>query len=83
MSLLSLLLNVLWVVFGDLWMALGWLLAALLMAITLIGQPWAHAAVAIASYTLFPFGRVAVSRAAERLLHQDGHFSMVPVGRSP
>ena len=62
MSLLSLLLNVLWVVFGGLWMALGWLLAALLMAITIIGLPWARAAVNIASYTLFPFGRAAVSR---------------------
>ena len=62
MSLLSLLLNFLWVLFGGIWMALGWLLAALIMAITIIGIPWARAAVNIASYTLFPFGRVAVSR---------------------
>ena len=62
MSLLSLLLNVLWVLFGGIWMALAWLLAALLMAITIVGLPWARAAVNIASYTLLPFGRVAVSR---------------------
>jgi uncharacterized membrane protein YccF (DUF307 family) len=62
MSLLSLLLNVLWVLFGGIWMALGWLFAALLMAITIVGIPWARAAVNIASYTLLPFGRVAVSR---------------------
>ncbi len=64
MSLLSLLLNVLWVLFGGIWMALAWLLAALLMAITIVGLPWARAAVNIASYTLLPFGRVAVSREA-------------------
>src|SRR5208282_1860331 len=59
----SLLLNVLWIVFGGLWMAIGWLIAAVVMAITIIGLPWAWAAFNIASYTLLPFGRKAVSRA--------------------
>jgi uncharacterized membrane protein YccF (DUF307 family) len=62
MSLLSLILNVLWVVTGGIWMALAWLLAALIMAITIIGLPWARAAYNIASYTLLPFGRVALPR---------------------
>lgn len=62
MSLLSLLLNVLWILFGGLWMALAWVLAGILMAITVVGLPWARAAFNIASYTLLPFGRVAVSR---------------------
>ncbi|MGH6946429.1 MAG: YccF domain-containing protein [Kiloniellales bacterium] len=64
MSLLRLLLNVLWVLTGGLWMALAWLIAALLMAITIIGIPWARAAFNIASYALLPFGRVALSREA-------------------
>ena len=63
MSPLSLLLNLLWIVFGGLWMALGWIVAAVIMAITIIGLPWARAAFNIASYTLLPFGRKAVSRA--------------------
>jgi uncharacterized membrane protein YccF (DUF307 family) len=63
MSLLSLLLNIAWMIFGGLEMALGWLLAAVIMAITIIGLPWARAAFNIASYTLLPFGRKAVSRA--------------------
>jgi uncharacterized membrane protein YccF (DUF307 family) len=63
MSPLSLLLNVLWIVFGGLWMALGWLLAALIMVVTIVGIPWARAAFNIASYALLPFGRMAVSRA--------------------
>ena len=62
MSLLSLILNVLWVVTGGIWMALAWLLAALIMAITIIGLPWARAAWNIANYTFLPFGRVALPR---------------------
>lgn len=62
MSLLSLILNILWVLTGGLWMALGWLIAAVIMAITIIGLPWARAAFNIASYTFLPFGRVALRR---------------------
>ena len=62
MSPLSLLLNLLWMFFGGIWMAVAWLIAAAIMAITIIGLPWARAAFNIASYTLLPFGRKAVSR---------------------
>src|SRR5947199_7964098 len=63
MSPIALLLNLRWIVCGGLWMAVGWIVAAVLMAITIIGIPWARAAFNIASYTLLPFGRKAVSRA--------------------
>src|ERR1700687_6306666 len=72
MSPLSLLLNLLWIVFGGLWMALGWVVAAVIMAITIIGLPWARAAFNIASYTLLPFGRKAVSRAEHLGTHDIG-----------
>jgi len=62
MSPVSLLLNILWIVLGGFWMALGWMIAAVLMAITIIGIPWARAAMNIAGYTLFPFGQRAISR---------------------
>jgi len=52
MSVISLLLNLLWIVFGGLWMAFGWVIAAAVMAITIIGLP----------YTLLPFGYKAVPR---------------------
>ena len=42
MSPISLLLNLLWIVFGGLWMAVGWIVAAVIMAITIIGLPWAR-----------------------------------------
>ena len=64
MSPISVLLNLLWIIFGGLWMAAGWIIAAVVMAITIIGLPWTRAAFNIAVYTLLPFGQKAVSRAA-------------------
>ena len=64
MPVMSLFLNLLWIVFGGLWMAVGWVFAAVIMAITIIGLPWARAAFNIAVYTLLPFGQTAVSRDA-------------------
>jgi uncharacterized membrane protein YccF (DUF307 family) len=63
MPLFRLLLNLLWIVTGGAWMAAGWLFAAVIMAVTIIGLPWARAAFNIALYTLLPFGQRAVSRA--------------------
>ena len=60
MSLMRLLLNILWLLTGGLWMAAGWVIAGVLLAITIIGLPWTRAAFSIAAYTLLPFGyRVA------------------------
>jgi uncharacterized membrane protein YccF (DUF307 family) len=64
MPVVSLLLNVLWIVCGGLYMAAAWIVAAFIMAITIIGLPWARAAFNIALYTLLPFGQKAVPRAA-------------------
>lgn len=50
-------LNILWLVFGGLPMAFGWLIAAAIMALTVVGLPWVPAALRIAGYTLLPFGQ--------------------------
>ena len=63
MSALAFLFNLLWILFGGLEMAIGWLIAAVIMAVTIVGLPWARAACNIALYTLLPFGQTAVSRA--------------------
>jgi uncharacterized membrane protein YccF (DUF307 family) len=63
MAVLSLLFNIAWIVCGGLWMALGWIVAAVIMVVTIVGIPWAKAAFNIAVYTLLPFGQKAVSRA--------------------
>ncbi len=62
MSMPSILLNILWLVFGGFMSGVGWLLAAAIMAISIIGIPWARAAWNIAIYSFFPFGQSAVRR---------------------
>jgi uncharacterized membrane protein YccF (DUF307 family) len=62
MSPLSFLLNILWLIFGGLAAALAWVIAAVIMAITIIGLPWAFAALRIALYSLLPFGHEIRSR---------------------
>lgn len=62
MSIVRLVLNILWIVTGGLWMAAGWLIAAILLALTIVGLPWARAAFNIAGYTLLPFGFRVVRR---------------------
>jgi uncharacterized membrane protein YccF (DUF307 family) len=62
MSAFSFLLNLLWIIFGGLWMAAAWVIAAVIMAVSIIGIPWARAAFNIALYTLLPFGQKAVPR---------------------
>lgn len=58
----SFILNLLWLVLGGAAVAFGWFLAALLMAVTIIGLPWARAAFDNGLYTLWPFGVRAVDR---------------------
>jgi uncharacterized membrane protein YccF (DUF307 family) len=62
MRTLRLLLNLLWFVFGGWISGLAWILAGVILAITIVGLPWAQAAFRIASFSFWPFGREVVSR---------------------
>jgi uncharacterized membrane protein YccF (DUF307 family) len=73
MSPISLVLNILWLICGGLAAAFGWLIAAVLMAITIIGLPWSFAALRIALYTLLPFGHEMRSRRDAGLLSSLGN----------
>jgi uncharacterized membrane protein YccF (DUF307 family) len=53
--------NVIWLVFGGWWLALGHLVTAFLLAITIIGIPLAYANVKLIPIALWPFGREIVS----------------------
>lgn len=55
--------NILWIIFGGLVSAISWCLAGVIMAVTIIGLPWARACFTIANFSLFPFGRDAINRA--------------------
>ncbi len=52
--------NILWLVFAGLWMALGYLIAAVLLAITIIGLPFAKQSLKLGGYALWPFGRALI-----------------------
>jgi uncharacterized membrane protein YccF (DUF307 family) len=54
---LRLILNVLWLVLSGFWLALAYVLAGLLMFITIIGIPFGVQAFKLAGYALWPFGR--------------------------
>ena len=60
--MLRFLLNVLWFVLGGVVMGLGWWLAGLVAALTIVGIPWARACFVIGNFSFWPFGYEAVSR---------------------
>lgn len=61
--MIRLILNILWFVLGG-WLAgLLWLLGGAILAITIIGLPWAGAAFRIAGFAFWPFGKEIVDRA--------------------
>lgn len=54
--------NIFWLIFGGFLMGLGWWLAGLIAAITIVGLPWAKACFVIGQFSFLPFGKEAVSR---------------------
>ena len=56
-------LNVIWLVFGGIWLALGYLLAGLVCCLLIVTIPWGIASFRIAGYALWPFGRTVVEKA--------------------
>lgn len=54
--------NIIWFVCGGLIMGLGWWLVGLLMAISVVGLPWARACFTFGSFCFRPFGREAIGR---------------------
>jgi uncharacterized membrane protein YccF (DUF307 family) len=60
--MLRFLLNVLWLVFGGLLLALGYALAGLICFVLIVTIPFGIASFRMANYTLWPFGREVVRR---------------------
>lgn len=54
--------NLLWFVLGGFLMGLGWLLAGLLAAISIVGIPWARSCFVLGELCFFPFGKEVVNR---------------------
>ncbi|GAA1862304.1 YccF domain-containing protein [Microbacterium koreense] len=55
-------LNIIWLVFAGFWLAVGYLVAGLLLCIPIITIPWAIASFRTANFVFWPFGRTIVAR---------------------
>lgn len=60
MSIMSILLNVLWVIFGGLEVALAYFVGGLILCLTIVGIPFGFQAFKIGVYALLPFGSTHV-----------------------
>ena len=56
------LLNIIWLVFGGFWLALGYALASILFCILIVTIPLGVASFRLANYALWPFGRAVVNQ---------------------
>jgi len=56
------LLNVIWLVFGGLWLALGYAVVGIVMCILIITIPFGIASFRIALFCIWPFGRTLIRR---------------------
>ena len=52
--------NILWLIFGGLLSAIGYMLGGLLLCLTILGIPFGVQAIKLAGYALWPFGRTLV-----------------------
>ncbi|MEU0069645.1 YccF domain-containing protein [Streptomyces sp. NPDC006332] len=62
MNPFNLLLNILWLIFCGIWMAIAYTLAALVCFILIVTIPFGIASLRIAGFVLWPFGRTTVER---------------------
>src|SRR5690348_5955142 len=70
---MTLILNILWFIFGGFISGTAWLLAGALLAITIVGLPWSMAAFRIGLFSYAPFGRHVVP-------HSRGDLGTGPLG---
>ena len=54
--------NILWFIFGGVFMGLGWWLIGSLAYISIIGIPWGKACFVMGAFAFSPFGKKAINR---------------------
>ena len=54
--------NLIWFLFGGIFMGVAWCLFGLLAFVTIVGIPWGRACFVMAGFSFFPFGKEAISR---------------------
>ena len=55
-------LNVIWLLFGGIWLALGYYLVGILACVLIVTIPVGVAAFRMGSFALWPFGKTVVNR---------------------
>lgn len=55
-------LNVIWLIFGGIWLALGYVLAGVICCLLIVTIPFGIASFRIAAYAIWPFGRTIMDR---------------------
>jgi uncharacterized membrane protein YccF (DUF307 family) len=56
------LLNILWLIFSGLWLAIGYFFLGILLCILIITIPFGIASFRLAAFTIWPFGRAVVPK---------------------
>ena len=72
MEPVNFIMNILWLVLGGVFMGLGWCLAGIIMALTIIGLPWARSCFVIAKLAFWPFGKMIIDRQYIQGYHDAG-----------
>ncbi|MGR6834247.1 YccF domain-containing protein [Aliivibrio wodanis] len=62
--------NLIWFLFGGVFMGLAWCFFGVLAFISIIGIPWGRACFVMAGFSFFPFGKEAIAR-DELTLNED------------
>jgi uncharacterized membrane protein YccF (DUF307 family) len=60
---MRIILNVIWLLFAGIWMAIAYVIAGIICCVLIITIPFGIASFRIAAYALWPFGRTVVRRA--------------------
>jgi uncharacterized membrane protein YccF (DUF307 family) len=55
-------LNIIWLIFGGIWLAIGYFLAGIVCCLLIVTIPFGIASFRIGAYALWPFGRSVVDR---------------------
>ncbi|MBT1001375.1 YccF domain-containing protein [Paenarthrobacter sp. DKR-5] len=72
-------LNIIWLVFGGVFLAIGYFAAGVVCCLLIVTIPWGIASFRIAGYALWPFGRTVVDRGAPGVLTTAGNIIWVLV----
>ena len=73
--------NIIWFVFAGIWLAIGHVISAITLALTIIGIPFALQHLKLAGIALAPIGKTIVPKAVAQAARADNARTRVSAGR--